>query len=144
MTVLIGPHLAYAAALEGDSEHLIARAIREKAQDNNISLPSVTEFSAIKGRGVKAQINGTDVYLGGPKLIEMLGLEPSGQVEKFSKTAGENGQSVVYLVNEGQLVAALTTERKNDPFYAGFVPSLFGLPHLLIAPDIPWMSYLSG
>lgn len=100
--------LAYAAALEGDSEHLIARAIREKAQDNNISLPSVTEFSAIKGRGVKAQINGTDVYLGGPKLIEMLGLEPSGQVEKFSKTAGENGQSVVYLVNEGQLVAAFS------------------------------------
>ncbi len=100
--------LSYAAALEGDSEHLIARAIREKAQENNVSLPSVFGFSAIKGRGVKAQINGTDVYIGGPRLIKMLALEPYGRVEKLSKEAGENGQSVVYLVSENQLVAAFS------------------------------------
>jgi len=100
--------LAYAAALEGDSEHLIARAIQEKAQENNISLPSLSRFIAIKGRGVKGEINGTDVYIGGPRLIEMLDLEPYGKVEKLSKEAGENGQSVVYLVSENQLVAAFS------------------------------------
>lgn len=100
--------LSYAAALEGDSEHLIARAIRERAKENKLSLPAVSGFSAIKGRGVKGQIGETDVYLGGPRLIELLGLEPSGWVEEFSQTAGENGQSVVYLVSENQIAAAFS------------------------------------
>ena len=100
--------LAYAAALEGDSEHLIARAIQKKAQELNVSPFDAVGFSAIKGRGVKAQINGTVAYMGGPKLLEMLSLEPTGRVGSFSKKAGDNGQSVVYLVNDNQLVAAFS------------------------------------
>ena len=46
--------LALAAALEGDSEHLIAQAIRRFARDRKLSLPSINNFSALKGRGVQA------------------------------------------------------------------------------------------
>ena len=100
--------LALASALEGDSEHLIARAIQEKAQEMQVSPTSISGFLAIKGRGVRGQINGIDVYIGGPKLIEMLALEPSGEIEKFSIKAGENGQSVIYLVYGNRLVAAFS------------------------------------
>src|SRR6185503_4756867 len=46
--------LSLAAALEGDSEHLIAQAVRRYARDRTVSLPSISNFSALKGRGVQA------------------------------------------------------------------------------------------
>ena len=40
--------LALAAAVEGDSEHIIAKAIRTAATERKLDLPAVTDFSAIK------------------------------------------------------------------------------------------------
>ena len=50
--------LALTAAIEGDSEHTIARGIRNAAEEQELSLPDVSDFEAIKGRGVKAQYEG--------------------------------------------------------------------------------------
>ncbi len=51
--------LALTAAVEGDSEHTIARGIRQSAEERDLSLPKVTNFEAIKGRGVHAQQDGS-------------------------------------------------------------------------------------
>lgn len=98
--------LALAAAIEGDSEHLIAQAIRRAAQDRGLALPSVSEFTALKGRGVQASFDGKSVYVGGPRLLEMLDLRPPAHLNAFAQAAGEKAQSVVYLAAEGQVVAA--------------------------------------
>jgi Cu2+-exporting ATPase len=45
--------LALTAAVEGDSEHTMARGIRRTAEERGVPLPSATDFEAIKGRGVK-------------------------------------------------------------------------------------------
>ncbi|GAA5048966.1 hypothetical protein GCM10025751_21250 [Haladaptatus pallidirubidus] len=39
--------LALTASVEGDSEHVIAQAIRREADETSVSLPEVTEFEAI-------------------------------------------------------------------------------------------------
>ena len=57
--------LALTSAIEGDSEHIIARAIRQEAQARGLSLPQVTGFQAIKGRGVRASVDGRTFYVGG-------------------------------------------------------------------------------
>lgn len=98
--------LALAAAIEGDSEHLIAQAIRRAARDDGLALPSVSEFTALKGRGVQASSNSRPVYVGGPRLLEMLDIRPPGQLNAFAQAAGQKAQSVVYLVADGQVVAA--------------------------------------
>jgi len=98
--------LALAAAIEGDSEHLIAQAIRQAAKERELSLPSVSEFEAIKGRGVRAKNNGNIVYLGGPALLEKLELDPSSEINEFAKSAGEKAQSVIYLIANDKVVAA--------------------------------------
>lgn len=98
--------LALAAAIEGDSEHLIAQAIRRAAQDRGLKLPSVSEFTALKGRGVQASLDGKPVYVGGPRLLEMLDLRPPAYLNAFAQAAGKKAQSVVYLVADGQVVAA--------------------------------------
>ncbi len=98
--------LALAVALEGDSEHTIARGIRAAAADRKLTLPQVTNFEAIQGRGVRAQSNGHTVYIGGPRLLESLDLSPTDTVEDFTSQAGDKGQTVVYLIQEDAIIAA--------------------------------------
>nr|WP_235262709.1 copper-translocating P-type ATPase [Halobacterium salinarum] len=98
--------LALAAAVESDSEHMIARAIREAADERDLSAPDATDFEAIKGRGVRATVEGSEVYVGGPNLLSQLDSEVPGHLQRFADDAGENAQTVVYLVRDGELIAA--------------------------------------
>ncbi len=99
--------LALTAAVEGDSEHTIARAIRRTAQERGVALPVVTDFLALKGRGIQAQWDGRQVHVGGPRLLESLGLPLPGRLAEFERDASGKGQSVVHLVVDGQPVASL-------------------------------------
>ncbi|MCJ7695995.1 MAG: copper-translocating P-type ATPase, partial [Anaerolineaceae bacterium] len=94
--------LALTAAIEGDSEHTIARGIRKSAQERQLSLPIISGFEAIKGRGVKAIYNNLSVYVGGPRLLELLKIDLPVNIAKFERQASQKGQSVVYLVEEGE------------------------------------------
>jgi Cu2+-exporting ATPase len=85
---------------------LIARAIRKASDDRKIELPTISNFSAIKGRGVQATFEGKSVYLGGPRLLEMLKLSPSQTLSSFAEEAGRKAQSVVFLVLDKQVIAA--------------------------------------
>lgn len=98
--------LAVALAVEGDSEHLIARGIRRAAEERALTPPPVSDFEAIKGRGIRASLDGRTVYVGGPRLLEMLGSDLPPSLQRFSEEAGRKGQSVVYLVDTAQPVAA--------------------------------------
>jgi Cu2+-exporting ATPase len=95
-----------AAAVEGDSEHFIARAFQRAADERGLSLPEATNFEALKGRGVRADVAGQVVYAGGPRLLEMLGLQPPAEIERFALEAGQKGQAVIYLVEDNQITAA--------------------------------------
>jgi Cu2+-exporting ATPase len=98
--------LALTAAVEGDSEHPIARAIRQSAEVRNLALPPIEEFQILKGRGVRATYEGADVYVGGPRLLSFLELTPSSELAQFAAEAGAKGQSVIYLVRDQAIVAA--------------------------------------
>jgi Cu2+-exporting ATPase len=99
--------LALAAAVEGDSEHTMARGIRQSTQEKGLALPKVSDFEAIKGRGVRAQSEGHTLHVGGPRLLEMLELNLPEQIAGFRDESSAKGQSVVYLVQDNQLVAGL-------------------------------------
>ncbi|MEP7293516.1 MAG: heavy metal translocating P-type ATPase, partial [Chloroflexota bacterium] len=98
--------LALTLAVESDSEHPIARGIREAAQTKHVQPVQITDFEALKGRGIKATFEGKTVYVGGPRLLEMLKLKPEGEIATFSEQASEKAQSVIFLVIEQQLAAA--------------------------------------
>jgi Cu2+-exporting ATPase len=98
--------LALAAAVEGDSEHIIAQAIRQEAVEKGLALPKVSDFEALKGRGVQANLDGRRVYVGSPGLLELLKLQPPEDLASFADQAGGRGQTVVYLVQDRQVMAA--------------------------------------
>jgi len=98
--------LALTAAIEGDSEHMIARGIRRAADEKGLSLPSISDFEAIKGHGVKAGYDGQTAYVGGPNLLKMLTIDLPDNLAEFSQHAAGKGQAVVYLIQEKEVVAA--------------------------------------
>jgi Cu2+-exporting ATPase len=98
--------LALTAAVEGDSEHTIARGIRRAAEERELSLPEVSDFEAIKGRGVQASRDGHTVHVGGPRLLEMLELDLPEPLADFREKAQAKGQSVIYLVQAEEVEAA--------------------------------------
>ncbi|MDD5468653.1 MAG: copper-translocating P-type ATPase [Anaerolineales bacterium] len=98
--------LALAAAIEGDSEHTIARGIRQSAEQRRLELPSVSGFEAIKGRGVRAFWQGREAQIGGPRLLESLNLALAESLASFEKAASARGHSVVHLVVDGKPAAS--------------------------------------
>jgi len=101
--------LALAAAVEGDSEHMIARAVREAAAEREVAVPDATDFEAMKGRGVRATVDGREVYVGGPNLLAHLDSDVPPELQSFADEAGQNAQTVVYLIRGGERSEA--TER---------------------------------
>ena len=61
--------LTLAAGLESLSEHPLAGAIVKKAQDQKLTLPTVTDFKNLTGQGVTGIINGQTVFVGKPDLV---------------------------------------------------------------------------
>jgi Cu2+-exporting ATPase len=98
--------LALAAAVEGDSEHMIAQAIRNAADERGVTAPDAANFEALKGRGVRARVEGDTVHVGGPNLLDQLDSDVPSGLQAFADEAGANAQTVVYLVRDGRTVAA--------------------------------------
>jgi Cu2+-exporting ATPase len=98
--------LALAAGLESDSEHAVARAIVAAAQEHEVESATVSDFTALKGRGVKGMVDGTAVYAGGPRLLEHLEIQLPESIANFSQEAGEKGQAVIYLIRDEAVIAA--------------------------------------
>ncbi len=99
--------LALTAAVEGDSEHTIAQGVRRSAGQKNLKLPPVSDFEALKGRGIRARSDGKELYVGGPRLLEQLNITLPEKLARFEQSASEKGQSVVHLVQDGKVCASL-------------------------------------
>jgi P-type Cu2+ transporter len=98
--------LRLAAAVEADSEHPVARAILKSAQERNLPIATATDFRAIAGHGVRALIEGRELHVGGPQMLNKLGAEPGQRVRTAADAAAGRGQSVVYLVEGVRVLAA--------------------------------------
>jgi Cu2+-exporting ATPase len=98
--------LALTAAVEGDSEHPIARAFREAAQQRGLQVTATEDFQALPGRGVQATVGGRLLKVGGPRLLEHAGVTVPENIAKETAAWGERGQSVIYLLDGGQVAAA--------------------------------------
>src|SRR5690606_14804732 len=97
--------LRIAAGVEGDSEHMIAEAIRQHARDKDVTPAPVSGFESLAGRGVKARVDGETYYVGGPRLIEQQGWHVPEGLQAARQQAESAGQSVIYLANDRGIVA---------------------------------------
>jgi len=100
--------LNYAAAVEGNSEHPIARGIVEKAGEPW----KVEEFNSITGKGVEGKVKGKSVKVVSPGYIRDENMEyPQQQVEEISS----QGKTVVFVILDGELHGAIALGDKIRP-----------------------------
>ncbi|MBI3910302.1 MAG: heavy metal translocating P-type ATPase [Armatimonadetes bacterium] len=98
--------LALAAATEANSEHMLARALVESARERGLAIPPAEEFQAIPGRGVRAHVGGRAFHVGGPRLLEGLGVSLPPELEPALATTQDAGESLVYLLEDSSVRAA--------------------------------------
>ena len=103
-----GDVLALAAAAEADSEHPVARAIVAAAHHRDLAVSTATGFDALTGRGVTAVVDATDVAVGGPALLDHLGLSEPDELAATTDAWRVDGGSVLYVVVDGEVAGALT------------------------------------
>lgn len=99
--------LLLAASLENNSEHPLASAIIKFAQDKNMKLKNVTNFSAIAGNGVVGMIDGKDVILGNRQLLDSYSLN-FDSLEEMAKQREELGETVMYLAIENHIAGLIS------------------------------------
>jgi Cu2+-exporting ATPase len=99
--------LSFAASLDALSEHPIAKAVVTEAKSKGLSLSEPKNFEALKGLGVKALIGGHEALVGGPSLIESMGLRIPDYISKEVQDAGQKGQTVIFAVKDKELIGAV-------------------------------------
>jgi Cd2+/Zn2+-exporting ATPase len=82
--------LALAAAVEGRSQHPLARAVLRHADTHRSAVPSATDVQALTGRGIRARVGSDDVWLGNERLFAELGAidDPSREALQAQAAAG--------------------------------------------------------
>lgn len=99
--------LTLAAALDAQTTHPIARAVVEgHAQAGLGTLPSVTDFEALVGMGVKGRVGETLYYLGNHRLIESQGV-CNAEVEAELTRLEAQARTAIVLASETQALAVL-------------------------------------
>ncbi len=88
--------LARAAAINSHSEHPLALAITEAARARNLTIPSVTEYTSVTGRGARATIEGHPHFVGNHSMTHDTGL-CGPEIEAVLAAIEENGQSLAVL-----------------------------------------------
>ncbi|SDB33036.1 Cu2+-exporting ATPase [Desulfonatronum thiosulfatophilum] len=97
--------LRLAAAVEHDAEHPIAKALLGSAREKELDIPQSRDFQSIPGHGVQAVVDGQTMKVGGPALLRELKISPPDQIRDSAERFENDGQAVVYLVRDNQVVA---------------------------------------
>ena len=109
--------LSIAAALEKGSEHPLAQAIVQAAQEKNIPLQKADDFNSPTGKGVTGNVEGRFIANGNIKLMQELGIDVSALAERADDLRKE-GATVIYITVDKKpagLIAIADPIKKTTP-----------------------------
>ena len=92
--------LRVAAALESGSSHPLATAILAKASEQKLSLPPASDSQAIGGKGVRATVDGKQIFLGSPQAAD-----------DITALSDEQNSRIVALNDEGKTVSVVLIDK---------------------------------
>ncbi len=98
--------LVLAASLEQGSEHPLAAAIVDAAKQRQLKLQAVTQFEAISGQGVKAELEGKRLLFGNAAMMQNSGVDVSG-LQARAEAMAAIAKTPMYLAQEDRLLALI-------------------------------------
>ncbi|QTX06180.1 heavy metal translocating P-type ATPase [Agromyces archimandritae] len=120
--------LALAAGAEADSEHPLAKAIVAEAERRGIRVPHASGFEASAAVGVTADVDGTRVRVGGPRLLADAGLAAL----PASTPWAEAGATVLHVLAGERVAGALALADEVRPESRDAVDALHALDRQVV------------
>ncbi len=97
-------HLVY--ALESKSEHPLAKAILQKAEEKQMTAVDVTDFQALPGNGLKARMDGDALVGGNLKFVSGL-MNISDEMKQKAETLAEAGKTPLFFGRNGKFIGMI-------------------------------------
>lgn len=109
--------LQTAFSLEAKSEHPLAKAIIEKAEQMQLAKSEVTDFAALPGNGVSALYNGKKLIGGSLKYINEIVSVPQTLQDQVNKLAQEGKTPLLFAEDEKLIgiIAVADTIKEDSP-----------------------------
>lgn len=107
--------LCVAASAEQPSEHPLSRAIIDEAKERRIPLCAVSNFTAVPGGGVQAQLDGAAIYAGNERFMSLVGVN-TGALRCAAEQLAQQGKTPLFFAEEERLlgVVAVADTVKTD------------------------------
>jgi Cu+-exporting ATPase len=99
--------LRIAAGLERGSEHPLAAAIVQGAEEKSLSIPSAAGVQSVTGKGITGTVAGRSVALGNAAMMADLGLNLSAHQARVDELRGA-GQTVMMLAIDGAFAGLIS------------------------------------
>ncbi|MFS0644543.1 heavy metal translocating P-type ATPase [Siminovitchia sp. 179-K 8D1 HS] len=96
--------LSLAAAVEAHSEHPIARGILKSAKEKQLSIPPVSNFQSLTGKGLQGVVDGKEVMVVSPGYVRSENL--SFDEGPFNEWSAE-GKTVVFTLVNGKIAGMI-------------------------------------
>ncbi|MGH3764423.1 MAG: heavy metal translocating P-type ATPase [Pseudonocardiaceae bacterium] len=129
--------LGEVGAVEGASEHPVARAITEFARAEVGALAAVADFRALPGLGARGHVAGIDVVVGRPALVATDGAVVPDEIDQRCREWDQRGLTTVLVSRDGQVAAGLALGDSVKPSAGAAVRELhrLGLVTILVTGD---------
>ena len=98
--------LCVAASAEEPSEHPLARAIIDEAKERRVPLCAVSDFTAVPGGGVQAQLDGTAIYAGNEQFMTLTGVN-TGALRHAAEKLAQEGKTPLFFAEEERLLGVI-------------------------------------
>ena len=124
------------ASAEQHSEHPLAQAILEAAEEEGLDLLPVSHFEAIVGRGLSAQVEGRQLLVGNESLMKEKNIDSSAFQEQLLELSQE-GKTAMFVAVDGQLagIIAVADEMKSSSLSAVQELQSMGLEVIMLTGD---------
>ena len=124
------------ASAEQHSEHPLAQAILEAAQQEELDLLPVSHFEAMVGRGLSAQVEGKQLLVGNESLMKEKNIDSSAFQEQLLELSQE-GKTAMFVAVDGQLagILAVADEMKSSSLKAVQELQSMGLEVIMLTGD---------
>ena len=106
--------LCVAASLEKPSEHPLAEAILNEAEERNIPLAPIGDFEAVSGRGVRGTLHGASVLAGNRAMLEEAGIS-LGSLGDKGEALARDGKTPLYFAEDGRMLGVVAVADTPKP-----------------------------
>ncbi len=101
-----------AASVEQNSNHPIAKAIVNKAKELDIELDQTSNFENVTGKGLRAELNSSEILAGNLALMEAYGVDVSNDLISKYHELESSSKTIIFLAQDKSVKGILSLSDK--------------------------------